>query len=127
MKPTFNACVAILIACFAATAVITCFEGCSTSQQTAAYQSASGLDASVRLAMTGWGAFVAVKHPSTNEEFQVLQAFNAVKTAELGVIDTETQLSTNALATNAVVTSGIILSNAQVTLLKTISQFTNSP
>lgn len=119
--------IAMLLAglCFVALPVVS-LTGCNTSQQAAVLQGTSATDASVRLAMTGWGLYVSQKHPGTNAETQVLIAFNAVKNAELGVIDAAASVQANPLATNAATVASIVLSNAQVSLVNLISTYTNT-
>lgn len=101
--------------------------GCSTNAQKVTYQAVTGTDATVRTAMTGWGAYVSYAHPGTNTELKVKQAFDSYRAGELAVIDATSALASNPGATNAVQAALIMEQAAQADLLNLISQLTNSP
>lgn len=122
--------IAYIVGALLILAALLMFQGCSTTQQTAAIQAVDTTDSGVRLSMTGWGIFqasqkAAGKPVGTNAEQVVLTGFLAVRSAELTVIDTTLEVATNVAATNKLVAASIIQSNAAYYLVTTIGKLTN--
>lgn len=79
--------------------------GCGSTPQKIAYQAAGTTVVTVDTAMSGWGAYVAVKHPGTNEEMTVKNAYEKYQASMAVVCDAGAAYSatggTNATATAA--------------------------
>lgn len=100
--------------------------GCGTTAQSTAQQGVVATDASVRLAMTGWGLYVGVKHPGTNAEQQVYTAFEQVKSGELAVVAAARAIGTNTDLTLLEATT-LAYSASKSNLFNIIGSLTNSP
>lgn len=61
--------------------------GCSTTQQTKAYQVVSASYTSVDAAMKAWGNYVATYHPPKEDELLVVRAYTSYQAATRVVID----------------------------------------
>lgn len=118
--------VLLIIGLTAFTAAIGLVDGCSTSQTTTAYKGEAATDLSVKTALTGWGFYVAAKHPGTNAEETVLQAFKVYKAAELTLIDATASLASNPTNTSPVVAAQNAVAASQVSLVNLISSLTNA-
>ncbi len=102
------------------------FSGCGTTPQKATFNTAAGTDATVRLAMTGWGAYVATAHPGTNIEAQVQSYFGMYQQAEIATIKAGAALLNNPAATNVFSSAVIAETAAQSNLITLISSITNA-
>lgn len=80
--------------------------------------------------MTGWGAYVAAKHPGTNVEQKVFTAFQLYQNAELSLVQASAAVasSTNADGSpQSTVQAKAALDAAQLYLVNLITSLTNSP
>lgn len=74
--------------------------GCSTSDQKAALQVASGTVVSVDLAMKEWGAYVKANHPPVAQELAVKDAFQKYQASMVVVCDAGAVYASTAGSTN---------------------------
>ncbi len=111
---------------FVISAACLLWAGCSTTQTTVAYKGEAATDLAVKTAMTGWGTYVALKHPDTASELQVFNAFEAYKAAELALIDATASLASNPTNTPALNAAQNAVAASQADLIKLISTLTNS-
>lgn len=100
------------------------FTACNTTPATIAYKGEVATDASVRSAMIGWGGYVALKHPGTNDEQRVKNAFNLYKQAQLTLIDATAALASNPTNATPVQAAQNVVAAAQVNLVNLISALT---
>jgi len=85
--------------------VLSLIFGCTTSQQTTAYQTLYGLETGVTAAYSGYTSLVIKGSVSTNQVPTISHAFNDFQAAMLPALDA-VQFSTNALAPASLVTEG---------------------
>ncbi len=100
--------------------------GCGSTPTAIAYKGEVATDAAVRTAMVGWGAYVAAKHPGTNAEQKVLNAFRLVKQSELVLLDATESLALSPTNTAPLVAAQNAVAASEVNLQKLISSLTNS-
>jgi hypothetical protein len=100
--------------------------GCGTTAQTDAQTGIVATDVTVRTVMTGWGAYVSLKHPGVVAEGKVYTAFNQVKQGELGVIAAARAIGTN---TDLTLLEAATLSytSSKSNLFNIIGSITNAP
>jgi hypothetical protein len=98
---------------------------CSTSQTTAAYKGEVATQTAVAAAMTGWGVYVGMYHPGTNEEQKVFDAFQIYKQSELLLIDSTASLANNPTNTTTSQAALNAVAAAQLDLLNLITSLTN--
>lgn len=113
--------VALATICF--TAIVS---GCHSTPSTIAYKGEVATDAAVRSAMVGWGAYVAAKHPGTNSEAKVRDAFNLYKQAQLTLIDATAAFASNPTNSTPVQAATSVVVAAQANLVNLISSITNT-
>lgn len=87
----------LVLGLFAAVAVICVMEGCTTSQQTAGYQTLYGLESGATAAYSGYTSLVIKGTVPTNNVPAISKAFNIFQASMLPALDA-VQYSTNALA-----------------------------
>lgn len=102
------------------------YVGCSTSQTSNTYKASVAGDQAVRLAMTGWGVYVGQKHPGTNTELQVFNAFQAVKAGEILVLNATASLASNPTNTAPLAAAENALAATQSSFISLISSITNA-
>lgn len=100
--------------------------GCSTSQIKTAAEVETGADVTVVGVMTGWDIYVGAKHPGTNAELKVLHAFNAVKAAEVTVVDATITAAKEPTNTAPLLAAEQLFESSKTNLITLISAITNA-
>ncbi len=99
------------------------FNGCASTPQQATYQAAGTTVVSVDAAMNLWGAYVAAKHPSTNVEAQVENAYDKYQASMAVVCDAGAAYAatggTNATA-SAALSQAVVNSSQELTDLENL-------
>jgi hypothetical protein len=109
----------LLIPLLSISLLVGCANGCKSTPQQVAYQSAGTTIVSVDQAMKLWGAYVAAKHPPVEQEIAVKVAFQRYQSAMLVVCDAGGIYAGSINSSNAVTASGILQSavaNASVAI-----------
>src|SRR5882757_5507695 len=96
--------------------------GCSTSQQSVAFKSASATQVTVDAAMTAWGDYVRAFHPPDSQRAQVRDLFNRYKACTIALIDAEEVLVSLNNSTNAPAGDVASATNNQAAALTAASQ-----